>query len=145
MQKERAGGERRRRGERKRIEGFVEDNGSTKQGHLRSVYSVLTSYSHYPMFIHSFHFSNSRRSTGEINTQSVSLCGMRKHDEIRALSVNTYRAVYFFTYCYSVVPNLVRRTQVPRCSKCVHFNWLIHLIDWLCLTLLIIYKCFVSY
>lgn len=60
---ERKSERRRRREEGKRIEGFVENNGSTKQGHLRSVYSVLTSCSHYPMFIHSFHLSYSRRRT----------------------------------------------------------------------------------
>lgn len=57
----------------KRIEGLVEDNGSSEHGHLRSVYSALTSCSCSPLFIHSFHFSNSRRRTGQINTACVSM------------------------------------------------------------------------
>lgn len=90
----------------KRIEGLVEDNSSTKLGHLRSVYSVLTSCFCYPMFIHSFHSSNSRRSTGKINTQSMSLRGMRKYDELCTVSVNTRRPLCFFECRDSAVPSI---------------------------------------
>lgn len=39
---------------RKQMDGFVEDNGSTQRGYQRSVYSVLTSCSHYPLFVQTF-------------------------------------------------------------------------------------------
>lgn len=85
-----------------------EDNSSTEQGHLRSVYSVLTSCSFYPVFIHSFHSSNSRRSTDKISTQSLSLCGMREYDEICTVSVNTRGPEYFFKCCDSAVLSIFR-------------------------------------
>lgn len=86
---EKSRGVQRRGRKRKGMDGFAEDNGSTQLGHLRSVYSVLTSFSRYPMFIHSFLFGNSGVSTCKLNNLNISLCWINRFVETDTLCVNT--------------------------------------------------------